>query len=318
MSAHRRPSFWQDLGWRLEALAYDGFVGLMRALPIDTASDLGGWLFRTLGPLTSTQKTVRANIDIAFPDMPEAEKQALITRQWENTGRTTAEFPLIDKMGMDSGRVEIIGFDRLKAIAENGKPVVIISAHQSNWELTGVPLFALGIIFQITYRAANNPYVDARIKEGRRRFGARLFAPKGGDGAKELLLAMQKGESAFLMNDQKFNRGVPTPFFGHLVDTAPGPTRLAQKFGTYLQPITVRRLKKARFQVIAHPPIEVASTGHKGEDIETTVCKITEWVEGVVRDDPADWFWVHKRWRNETYQALKAGQAAHPTAQPSD
>ncbi len=309
MTASAKPSLLQDLGWRLEALAYDAFVTLMRGLPIDTASDLGGWLFKVLGPLTSTQKTVRANIDIAFPDMAEADKKALIAAQWENTGRTTAEFPLVDKMGMDSGRVEVVGMERLKAIADGGKPVVIISAHQSNWEMVGTPLFALGIVFQITYRAANNPYVDARIKEGRRRFGARLFAPKGGDGAKELLLAMQKGESVFLMNDQKFNRGVPTPFFGHLVDTAPGPTRLAQRFGTYLQPITVRRLHKARFQVTAHAPIEVAETGHKGEDIDATVCKISSFVEGIVRGNPADWFWVHKRWRNETYQALKD----HPT-----
>ncbi len=309
MSAREKPSFWQDMGWRLEALAYDAFVALMRSLPIDTASDLGGWLFRTVGPLTSTQRTVVANIDIAFPDMAPAAKKVLIAQQWENTGRTTAEFPLIDKMGMESGRVEVIGFERLKAIAEGGHPVVIISAHQSNWELTGVPLFALGIVFQITYRAANNPYVDERIKAGRHRFGARLFAPKGGDGAKELLLGMKKGESVFLMNDQKFNRGVPTPFFGHIVDTAPGPTRLAQKFGTYLQPITVRRLHKARFQVIAHEPIYVDDTGHKGEDIDTTVCKISAFVEGVVRRDPADWFWVHKRFRGETYQAAKA---AHP------
>ncbi len=309
MTKSRKPSLWQAIGWRLEALAYDVFVAVTRAMPIDTASDFGGWFGKVFGPLTPTHGTVRANIAIAFPDMADKEKTALIARVWENTGRTMAEFPLIDKMGMESGRVTVVGMERLQAIVDNGRPVVIISAHQGNWEMTGVPLFHLGLVFQITYRAANNPYVDARIKEGRRKFGARLFAPKGGDGAKELLAAMQRGESAFMMNDQKFSRGVATPFFGHLVDTAPGPTRLAQKFGTYLQPITVKRLHKARFEVTAHEPIMVADTGHKHEDIDTTVCRISAFVEELVRDNPADWFWVHRRWRRETYQALKESRS---------
>ena len=101
MSAERKPSFWQDIGWRVEAVFYDAFVGLMRALPVDTASDLGGWLFRTFGPLTSTQKTVTRNLKLAFPEMTEFDRQALCRKQWENTGRTTAEFPIMDRVVLD-------------------------------------------------------------------------------------------------------------------------------------------------------------------------------------------------------------------------
>lgn len=297
-----RPSVGMEILWRFQALVYDLFVAVVRALPIDMASDLGGWLFKMLGPLSPMQKIVNTNIDIAFPDLEPAARRALIAKQWENTGRTTAEFPLVDRLGMDSGRIEVVGSERLEAIAKSGRPVVFISAHQANWELTVVPLFALGIVCQVTYRTANNPYVDERIKAGRRRFGVNLFAPKGGDGAKELLVGMQRGESVFLMNDQKFKNGVPTPFFGKICGTAPGPTRLAQKFGTYLQPITVRRLVKARFQVIAHAPIHVEDSGNRSEDIDATVCKISAFVEELVRENPADWFWVHKRWPKETYR----------------
>jgi len=84
-----------------------------------------------------------------------------------------------------------------------------------------------GVTCQMTYRAANNPYVDERIKKSRERYGVKLFAPKGGEGARELLEAMERGESVALMNDQKFNGGIAAPFFGQPAHTAAGPSRLA-------------------------------------------------------------------------------------------
>jgi KDO2-lipid IV(A) lauroyltransferase len=157
----------------------------------------------------------------------------------------------------------------------------------------------------MTYRAANNPYVDRRIKESRYRYGVRLFAPKGGDGARELLEAMKKGESVALMNDQKFNRGgVAVPFFGRPVMAAPGPTRLALRFGTVLQPMSVQRLKGARFRAVVHPPITVPDTGDKTADIAAGVAAVTRFVESQVRERPEEWFWVHRRWPKEAYQEL--------------
>ncbi|MGA9657910.1 MAG: lysophospholipid acyltransferase family protein [Asticcacaulis sp.] len=299
-----KTSVWQWIGWRIEALAYDAFTGLMRALPIDTASDLGGWLLKTLGPLTSTQRTVRRNFELAFPDMAEAERQSLMAQQWENTGRVMAgEFPVMDRIVADKSRIEIEGLEKLKAIAASGKPVIFISGHLSNWEVMNAAILSAGVPYMITYRAANNPYVDARIRAGRAAYGVSMFAPKGGDGARELLIALQKGESVGLMNDQKFNRGIPTPFFGHIAETAPGPSKLAQRFGTVLQPLTIRRLHKARFRVTVHDPIAVDDTGHKTKDLETTVCRISAFIEQAVRDNPAEWFWVHKRWPNPLYKS---------------
>lgn len=297
-----KPSFWQDMAWRFEALMYDLFVGVVRALPVDTASDMGAWLLKAIGPITPTQKLVRQNLDLAFPDKDEAWKANVARAQWDNLGRTFAEFAIMDRIRIANGRVEVVNIERLKAIAESQTPVVFISGHFANWEIMPSTIVDAGVDCQMTYRAANNPYVDERIKAGRMRYGVRLFAPKGGDGAKELLIAMAKGESVALMNDQKFNRGVATPFFGRSVDTAPGPTRLAMRFGTVLQPMTVERLHKARFRVIVHEPIEVDDTGHKAVDIDSTVAKVSAFIEEVVRARPEEWFWVHKRWPNDAYK----------------
>jgi KDO2-lipid IV(A) lauroyltransferase len=157
----------------------------------------------------------------------------------------------------------------------------------------------------MTYRAANNPYIDKRWKESRARYGVQLFAPKGGDGSRELLAGMNRGASVALMNDQKFNSGVAGTFFGHLVHTAPAPTRLALRFGTVLQPMSVQRLKGARFRAVVHDPIEVPSTGDRTADIKAGVDAVNAFMEARIRERPQEWFWVHKRWANEVYDGLK-------------
>ena len=295
----------QDLIWRLEAAGFAGFIGLMRLLGVERASALGGWLLRTLGPKTGTQRTVMRNLRIAFPDMTLADREALARAQWEQTGRAFAETAVMDLL-VRQDRIEVVGRDRLEAIRESGRPVVFVGGHFANIETLAATITGAGVPCQITYRAANNPYVDAQIIAARARYGVKLFAPKGGDGARDLLAGMARGESVALMNDQKFSEGPEVTFFGQPVNAAPGPSRLALRFGTVLQPLSVVRLPGVRFRVTAYDPIVLARTGDRSADIARGVQAITRFIEDRVREEPVDWFWVHKRWPDRVYAALES------------
>lgn len=297
-------SFRQDLIWRLEAAGFAAFIGFMRLLGVERASALGGWLLRTLGPRTGTQKTVLRNLRIAFPDMPREDREALALAQWEQTGRAFAETAVMDRLVAEE-RIEVVGRERLEAIRESGRPVVFVAGHFANIETMAAMIVGAGVPCQITYRAANNPWVDAQIVAARARYGVRLFAPKGGEGARELLEGMARGESVALMNDQKFSEGPEVTFFGQPVNAAPGPSRLALRFGTVLQPLSVTRLPGVRFRMTVHEPIEVERTGDRQADIARGVQAITAFIEEQVRENPVDWFWVHKRWPDRVYAALK-------------
>ena len=298
----------QDLIWRLEGLGFAGFVGFMRLLGVERASALGGWLLRTLGPRTGTQKTVMRNLRIAFPDMAEAERERLALDQWEQTGRAFAETAVMDRL-VAEGRIEVVGLERLHAIRDSGRPVVFAGGHFANIETLAATIVGAGVPCQITYRAANNPYVDAQIIAARARYGVKLFAPKGGDGARELLAGMARGESVALMNDQKFSDGPEVIFFGQPVNAAPGPSRLALRFGTVLQPMSTVRLPGVRFRVTVYDPIRLEPTGNRAADIARGVQAITSFIEDRVRENPVDWFWVHKRWPDRVYAALRAEEA---------
>ncbi len=295
----------QKLAWRLEALGYDLVSGSLRLLPVDAASALGGWLLQTLGPLTGTHKTVHDNLRLAFPEMSKAERDRIAKAQWNSVGRYFAEFTMMDRITPATGRVEVVGWERLTAIAEHGPPVVFVSGHLSNFEIMPSAILAAGVRCVVTGRAANNPYFNEAMIKSRRRYGVTLFAPKSADGTREMLQALGRGESVALMNDQKNNRGVAAPFFGHPAHTASGPTKLALRAGGILQPMSVQRLKGARFRVVAHEPIVLTKTGDRNADVEAGVRQINAFIEARVRERPEEWFWVHKRWANEAYASLK-------------
>jgi KDO2-lipid IV(A) lauroyltransferase len=285
----------------VEAGAFDVFSALFRLMPIDAASAAGGALLKAIGPLSPAHRTARRNLELAFPNLPDAERRRLLRAQWDNVGRLFAEFPLTDRLTPASGRVEIVGGERLWAIAREHRAAVLISGHFSNWEIMAGAIVHLGVDCQITYRAANNPGIDRRIIEARRRYGVKLLAPKGGDGSREILEAMKAGQSVAFLNDQKFNGGITAPFFGKPVQTAPGPVRMALRFNAPVIPMSVQRTRGARFRVVVHPPLEFARTGDRLADIRAGVQAVNAFMEARVRERPEEWFWVHKRWPAAAY-----------------
>ena len=129
----------------------------------------------------------------------------------------------------------------------------------------------------------------------------RLFAPKGADGARDLLEALAAGRSIAMLNDQRYDAGVRAPFFGRMVMTNPAAARLALRFGAFVQPMSIHRLRGARFRCVVAEPIEIPDTGHRSADIEAGVRAINAFIEARVRESPGEWWWLHKRWPREVY-----------------
>ena len=296
----------QDFQWRLETFGYDALSGLLRAIPIDAASGFGAWLFKRLGPLTSTHRIALRNLRLCFPAWDEAERQRLAKAQWENVGRVLIEFFLMDKIMADPARVEVIGIEKLEAIKASGRPTVFVSGHFANWEVMAAASQRVGIDGVLAYRGANNPYIDARMRESRRRYGITLFAPKGAKGGREMMSALGRGVSVGILSDQKYYEGILAPFFGHDVRTQHAPVRFAMRFGAHLQPGWVERGKGARFRVYVGDEIPLPAEGGTPEDVEAGVRAINAFIESRARARPWEYWWVHRRFPDPLYAELAA------------
>ena len=292
-------SLGKKLAWRLEALAYDVVGLILKLFPFSGISAFGGWLLRLIGPMTRKHHIAKTGLQIAFPDKSEAEIAQLLKQQWDNTGRTFAEFPITHRIkAFEDGRVTVIGLDTFKANA----PAIIVTGHFANWEIMATVLTQSGLPVRITYRKINNPYIDARVRKQRERYGTKFLVHKSTHkGGRELLEALKSGESIALLNDQKFNTGLSVPFFGQDAMTAQGATRLALKTGRPLLPMAVTR-EGANFTVTFYEPIKLNDTGNREADVLSGVMQITQFTEDRIRETPAQWFWVHRRWPKSLYK----------------
>lgn len=286
-----------------EYVAYWGAriaITLFGMLPLDTASALGGWLGRKLGPHFGVRKHALANLQRAIPELSPEQQQAVLNGMWDNLGRVMAEYAHLEKIGAEiaanTGRVEIIGLEHIDAIRETGKPTILFSAHYGNWELLGLAATCHGLPLVQVYRAANNPLTEELLQKLRKAVGGRLV-PKGMQAARELLKALKQNESLAMLIDQKLSTGIAVPFFGHVAMTAPAIAELALRADCPVVPAYVERLAGARFRVIVEPPLRLENTGDRERDVYNALLLLNGKIESWIRARPDLWFWVHKRWK---------------------
>lgn len=80
-------------------------------------------------------------------------------------------------------------------------------------------------------------------------------------------------------------------FFGQDAPTAVAAAHTSIKYGSPLIPTRVERLVGSRFRVTFEPPL--VTEGKTAAEVTQETLDITErWV----REKPAQWFWVHRRW----------------------
>jgi KDO2-lipid IV(A) lauroyltransferase len=298
------PSLLKKIGWRSEAVAYDAVCIALKPFSFERVSSFGGWLLRKIGPRTSKHKIIMTGLGLAFPELSENEKQVLALKAWDNIGRTFAEFPIMARVKVyaDDSRVKVIGHEHLQKLIKTKTAAVIVTGHFANWEVMAAALTQSGLPVRITYRKINNPYLDQRVRAQREAYGTKFLVQKSTHaGGRVLLRALGHHESVALLNDQKFNEGIAVPFFGYNAMTATGAVRLALKTSAPLIPISVTR-DKATFTVTIHDEIPLTQTGERDTDIENGVRKIVKFTEDWIKQNPDQWFWVHRRWPKELYK----------------
>src|SRR6185437_13739320 len=99
--------------------------------------------------------------------------------------------------------------------------------------------------------------------------------------------------------DQKTNEGIAVRFFGQDAMTTPAPAALALKLKTPIIFASNKRLGGARFAVTVYPPLEFTPSGDDEADTRALTAAINRQLEEIVRADPAQWLWIHRRWPTE-------------------
>ena len=281
----------------IEAAAALLTYSLFRILPIDLASGLGGWLGRTIGPRIPISERAVRNLTAAFPEKTPAEIAVIVRGMWDNLCRVVAEYPHLKRLNVydPQGRVEVSGGENVDLLREDGHAGIFFSGHIANWEIVSLGATQRGVPLDRIYREANNRLVEWLYKRGRVAVEGALI-PKGPSGARVLLKSLKDGKHLGMLVDQKMNDGIPVPFFGRDVMTAPALAELALRYDCPVVPARVERLKGARFRLMILPPLDLVRSGDRKADVAANMAKVNALLEQWIRDTPEQWLWLHNRW----------------------
>jgi KDO2-lipid IV(A) lauroyltransferase len=285
------------LRYGVEAAGFFLLMGVFRLFDIDQASALGGWIGRNLvSPFMS--RRANANLALAFPEKPAAERAAIRRAMWDNLGRVLAEFVHLDEIHETgtNARIELIGKEHIDAAVRRGKGLMFVSGHFANWEVMPTAARDIALSGGTIVRPANNPRVNRWLDRARSRIGLPELIAKGSSGTRRVFALLRKGDAICMLVDQRASEGILVPFFGHKAQTTVAPAMFALKLGSAILPVSNERLGGVRFRIRVHPPIEPEHTGDHDRDAHAMTIAITQFIEDRIRERPGEWLWIHQRW----------------------
>jgi KDO2-lipid IV(A) lauroyltransferase len=289
--------------WLAEAAATWLWLRAMAALGPDRASDLGGWLGRTVGPRLAVDRTARINVRLAFPELPEARVAEIVRASWDNLGRTAAEYAHLARiMDPATGRVTFAGQDRLQPSVEGRAAQICWSGHFANWEVLGCAAAQLAPRSVAIVRDPNNPYV-ARLVERARAVAGGERINKGREASRRMMAAVRDKALLAVLLDQRLSDGRDAPLFGQPAKSPAGAAMLAVRRNLPLYPVRIERLGPARFQVTVEDPLAPPQDGDRETCTRTLVAACNARLETWIRARPGEWLWQHRRFEKPVYRA---------------
>jgi len=292
----------RTFAWWLEALVLRVLWWLVTPMPLDWASAAGRRLFALLGPRSTKQRHVLANLETAFPDLGRGEIERLAVGVWGNVGAVTAEFAQLQKLtdeGRNRGRIEIVAADPAGKGLAIDTPCVFVTAHCANWELAAYAAQQLTGALDVVYTPQDNPYLDRLIQRQRGALGCGFIGKV--NAVRAMLKSLKSGRSVGLLVDTRVDEAPLLPFFGVDANVTTTPAWLALKTGCPIVPVRVERIRDARFRITLHPALHVVR--EQGETAEQAVSRtmraVTLMVESWIRAHPADWMCTKRRWPKE-------------------
>ncbi|MBK1698653.1 LpxL/LpxP family acyltransferase [Rhodovibrio salinarum] len=299
----KRPGALKTLRWLTEAGATWLWLRGMRALGPERASNLGGWLGRSLGPRLAVSRTARANIRLAFPEIGRTRVEEIVRACWDNLGRTAAEYAHLDRiMDPANDRVLYAGEEQLRPAIEGRQALICWSGHFANWEVLGCAAAQLAPRSVAIVRDPNNPYV-ARLIEGCRAIAGGERVNKGREASRRMMGAMRDKALLAVLLDQRLSDGIDATLFGHPAKSPSGAALMAVRRQVPMYPVRIERLGPARFQVNVESPLHPPQDSDRETCTRHLVDACNARLEAWISARPGEWLWQHRRFEKRMYRA---------------
>jgi len=311
------PPRWKRTRRAARAAVIRAAVSLLMRLPLRAAFAIGAALGRAAWWLSPTlRREVRASLAIAFPEKSRVERDAIARESLVNLGKVAGEAITMRQWAhrldehVEASPQAVATVQRAWA---RKKGIIFVLGHIGNWELT----CRLSRYVQPNAAIAKRSWhesIDSMAARFRAESGVGTFWRDDAATGRNMLKLFRQGGALGVLIDQDIKgvQSVFVPFFGRLAATPRAAADLALRFGAAVLVVTcARRGPRAedghRLDVV-EVPYDASAADREAEVIRlTAACAAVQ--EQAIRRHPAEWVWMHQRWKTRP-------AAADPSAAP--
>jgi Kdo2-lipid IVA lauroyltransferase/acyltransferase len=271
---------------------------LLSHLPLPVLYAIAGlaaWLAFRVVPYRADM--IDASLATAFPELDARERRAVRHRYYRGFSQMFAELLKASALGPEEfrRRVRIVNLEEPRALLKRGQSVLLVAAHQCNWEWMLLALsLELGYPLDAAYKPLVNEWAEREMRKLRTRFGSRLVP------AQELLpdILRRRGvvRAIAMVADQeptKAERKYWTRFLNRDTAFYMGPEEITRVTRLPVFFIAIRRRSRGYYEMEFLPLAPAGKPSSPGALTE----RYARLVEEQIRAAPPDWPWSHKRWR---------------------
>lgn len=284
------------------------FIRLLQALPLRFVARLGR-AGGALGYLLDGRhrRVVTENLTYCFGDERTREQiRDLAKENFRRIGENYACAIKTAAMTIEelTPHIEFIGGEKLNHGLQNGvmKSCVVAIGHFGNFELYArFGQFAPAYRCATTYRGLRQPALNKLLLEMREKSQCLYFERRTEANALKTEMASGNLLLGLLADQHAGDRGLKLPFFGRDCSTSAAPAVFALRYNCPLHTAICYRTGLAQWRIEVGDEIPTTFKGD-ARPVEDISREINLAFEAAVRRDPANWFWVHNRWKANKYR----------------
>jgi KDO2-lipid IV(A) lauroyltransferase len=238
---------------------------------------------------------------MAFGDQKRDEEIQQLARQvFRRLGMNAAEairIPNLIAAGLQE-HIHFVGKELLDNVYQRGKGVLCLTGHIGCWELFGA-FIAMHYPLKVVGAALYDPRLEAILLAEREKAGYQSL-PRDASGTRQILRWLKQGGLFGILIDQDTRvDGEFVDFFGRPAYTPAGPVVIAERTGVPLVPMAIYMNDDGTHTVEVRPEIKLQNTGDAHADRLANVAKCSKAIEAFIREHPAQWVWMHERWKTQ-------------------
>ena len=250
-------------------------------------------IFELVAPAFKSKKIIDKNLSIFASEVPNIDKNQIISEMWKNYGMTFIEYMFLNTFRKNSSHIEIKGDENLNVAISKKKHLIFVSGHFANFELMSMEITKRNIKLATIYRPLNNIFLNPFMEILRKKFICKNQIKKGLNGVRDAIEYIKNDFSVALMIDQRVSEGVKTNFFKKPALTTTLPAQLALKYKLSIIPVFIQRKSNSKFVLEFQNEIKSEDFHDK---LELTQ-KLNEVLEKMIVRNPTQWIWTHNRWK---------------------